>query len=362
MNKPQTSGIDKNLLAEIAIQPEGQGRSASYILNDHENLCASSLVDGLELLPIAEALDKYPWVRENYFHEPETLKNKGARLEGFFLRVKRGTRIQLPSQAAICMSGTIGQQRVHNIIILEEASSLEFIAGCASAQSLIEGEHEATTETYIGKGASFTSTMVHRWGLGVRVLPHDTTTIEEGGRYVNNYVTLSPAGFIESNPLTYLNGPGASAKFSSVIFGRAGSSAFLGGDIHLNAEGTSAELNHRAVCAGGKVIQRGLLIGRKKCQAHVDCAGMLIDAGEEGYIESVPGLRSYHADARMSHEASIGKIAPRQVQYLMAQGLDEREAISMIVRGFLDNDIKGLGEELDKMINEITELAGHSEE
>jgi Fe-S cluster assembly scaffold protein SufB len=63
----------------------------------------------------------------------------------------------------------------------------------------------------------------------------------------------------------------------------------------------------------------------------------------------------------MSHEASIGKIAPRQVQYLMARGMEEREAVSMIIRGFLDADIKGLGSGLDKRISEIAELAGHGE-
>lgn len=88
---------------------------------------------------------------------------------------------------------------------------------------------------------------------------------------------------------------------------------------------------------------------------------MLITPGSDGYIESIPGLRSHHEEAHMSHEASIGKIAPQQVQYLMAHGLEEREAISMIVRGFLDADIHGLGPELDRRISEIAELAGHGE-
>ena len=45
----------------------------------------------------------------------------------------------------------------------------------------------------------------------------------------------------------------------------------------------------------------------------------------------------------------------------MAHGMEEREAVSMIVRGFLDADIKGLGPELDRRIIEIAELAGHGE-
>jgi Fe-S cluster assembly scaffold protein SufB len=89
---------------------------------------------------------------------------------------------------------------------------------------------------------------------------------------------------------------------------------------------------------------------------------MVVSPKDDGFIESIPGLRSLHPEARMSHEASIGKIAPRQVEYLMSRGMEEREAISMIIRGFLDADIEGLGPELDARIAEIAELAGHGEE
>ncbi len=217
-------------------------------------------------------------------------------------------------------------------------------------------------ENYIGKCAEFTHTMVHSRGPDMRVLPNSKTTVEEGGRYISNYMSLRPGRSIESSPVTYLNGPGASAKYCSIILGSAGSDITLSGDVYLNAPETGAEVAYPAVCTGGKIIQKGLLIGNEECHAHVDWAGMLIDAGQEGFIESIPGLRSLHPGAHVSHEASIGKIAPHQVQYLMAQGLEEREAISMIIRGFLDSGIRGLGDELEKRIEEIAELAVHGEE
>jgi Fe-S cluster assembly scaffold protein SufB len=58
----------------------------------------------------------------------------------------------------------------------------------------------------------------------------------------------------------------------------------------------------------------------------------------------------------MSHEAAVGKIDQREIEYLMARGLDEDEAVSTIVRGFLNVDIDGLPEnlkhKLDKTIAE----------
>jgi len=203
--------------------------------------------------------------------------------------------------------------------------------------------------------------MVHSWGPEVQVRPRAATAVDDHGRFVSNYVSLRPALTIESNPKTYLNGTGASAKYLTVILGSKGSTIDTGGEVFLNGEDTGAELAHRGVCTGGLIHQRGFLVGNNRCRAHVDCAGMLLDTGEGGFIESVPGLKTYHAEAQMSHEASVGKIAPEQVEYLQSRGMEEREAISMIIRGFLDADIEGLGAELDARIGEIVELAGHGE-
>jgi Fe-S cluster assembly scaffold protein SufB len=51
--------------------------------------------------------------------------------------------------------------------------------------------------------------------------------------------------------------------------------------------------------------------------------------------------------------------SPQNKSSTYKRGEWEREAISMIIRGFLDADIKGLGSELDNRIADITELAGH---
>lgn len=360
---------DKKNLAEVAVFPEAENRSGTYILKDYSNICSYSQFDGIELLPIAEALKKYHWLKEKYywgllsredasFSEIDGFSEKPF---GYFLKVRKGENVKLPAQAALYMSDSIGRQVLHNVVILEEDAKLTLITGCVSHHGLYNGEHIAVSETYIGKNAEFTQTMIHSWGPNIDVFPHSATAVEAGGVYVSNYVSLRPAGRIESNPVTYLNGAGSSAKYFSVILGSENSTVTLGGDVYLNGEKTSAEIAHRAVCTGGRIVQQGLLIGKAECKAHVDCSGMLITPGADGYIQSIPGLQSHHPDAHMSHEASIGKIAPQQVQYLMARGMEEREAISMIIRGFLDADISGLGSELDARISEMAELAGHGE-
>ncbi|MBN1264965.1 MAG: SufD family Fe-S cluster assembly protein [Anaerolineales bacterium] len=361
--------MDADSLAEVGVFLDPSKRSATYVLRNNHLLSLQSEEEGLELLSISEALQKYPSLLEKYYFSAvpantNDITRKAAALEtpeGFFLRVREGAKVELPCQAGLYIQESGLSQLVHNVIILEDNAELQLITGCVSHQQVLKGVHHAITEQYIGRNASLTSNMVHSWGPEVTVRPHAGTVVDEDGIFVNNYISLRPAGDIISNPNTWLNGKGAAARYQTVILGSERSKIVSGGNVYLNAEGTSAELAHRGVSTGGVLLQQGLLVGNAPCRGHVDCAGMLLDTDGEGYVESTPGIRALHPLAILSHEASIGKISPEQVEYLQSRGIEEREAISMIIRGFLDADIEGLGQELDARIGEIAELAGHGE-
>ena len=361
--------VDATALANVGVTVEENKRSATYVLRDYLPLCVQTYLEGLEMMPIAQALEQYEWLRERYYWrlispdaDQVTAEVAAESVpQGYFIWVKEGTKISRPAQAGLYMSHAGLSQKIHNVVILEADTELNLITGCTTGHQVMNGIHLAVNEMYIGKNATFTNTMVHSWGPDVHVFPRAATEVGDHGRFISNYVSLRPAQSIESNPKTYLNGRGATAKYLTVILGSKGSTIDTGGEVYLNGEDTGAELAHRGVCTGGLMYQRGFLVGNNRCRAHVDCAGMLLDAGEGGFIESVPGLKTFHPEAQMSHEASVGKIAPAQVEYLQSRGMEEREAVSMIIRGFLDADIEGLGTELDARIGEIVELAGHGE-
>lgn len=362
------SPADREALAGAGMNPTGEGRSGTFIMRELVPLCAAAQDDRIELLPIDLALQLYPEVRERCFFQavPADLDEVTARCaaqepHGYFIRVRSGARVTLPCQAALYMPSEGSTQVVHNVIVVEDDAEVQVVTGCLTGHGVETAMHLAVDEQYVGKNARLINTMVHSWGPEVVVQPRSGAVVEAGGRYESNYVSLRPPKSIHSDPQIWLRGEGASARLLTVILGSAGSIIETGGDVHLDADGTGAELVHRGVCTGGRMIQRGLLIGNAACRAHVDCAGMLVSAESGGEIESVPGLKALHPEARLSHEASIGKIAPEQVEYLQARGMDEGEAISMLIRGFLGRDVAGLGPELDARIAEIAQLAGHGE-
>jgi Fe-S cluster assembly scaffold protein SufB len=60
----------------------------------------------------------------------------------------------------------------------------------------------------------------------------------------------------------------------------------------------------------------------------------------------------------MSHEASIGKIAPEEVEYLMSRGMRSGRRSPCLSGDFWAPTSAGLGAELDARIAEIVEIAG----
>ena len=74
-------------------------------------------------------------------------------------------------------------------------------------------------------------------------------------------------------------------------------------------------------------------------------------------MHAVPELTGKTEGVEMSHEASVGKIAQDEILYLMSRGLSEDEAVSAIVRGFLNVDIPDLPAELKAEIDHAIELS-----
>ena len=88
-------------------------------------------------------------------------------------------------------------------------------------------------------------------------------------------------------------------------------------------------------------------------KAHLECRGLILSP--MGTIYAVPELEGRVAGVEMAHEAAVGRIAAEEIEYLMARGLDEDEAVSAIVRGVSRVKIEGLPPALEEIDQTILE-------
>ncbi len=202
----------------------------------------------------------------------------------------------------------------------------------------------------MGKGGKLTFTMIHNWGDSTTVRPRSAGVVEAGGVFQNNYILLKSVGSLQSYPRIDLNGEGAVATFNSVIVTPTGSYVDSGSAIHLNAPHTRGEIISRTLTTGGTIINRGFIgASATPVKGHLECKGLIVGGGR---VHAIPELDSCRDGVELSHEAAVGKIAQEEIEYLMARGLDEDEATSTIVRGFLNVDIMGLPAPLKKAMDE----------
>lgn len=350
-------------MINVGISSDDTGKAGTFMfIGNSLSHCSNKVQEGLEMITTQEALAKYDWAKDYIWNAVKPDKDKYTAKtyledsDGYFIWVKPGYHIKDPVQTCMLIRKKKSVQNVHNIIIVDEGASLELLTGCTTDTHANDALHIGVSEIYVKKNASVTFSMIHNWGKDTAVRPRTAAILEEGASYVNNYVILEPVGTLQSNPVAYLNGRGATCKFNTICVAQKGSDIDSGGVVVLNAPETSAELMSRSITKGGRMIARGRLVGNADgAKAHLECRSIVLEDG--GLTLAIPELESTVADVEMTHEAAVGKIARDQIEYLMSRGLTEDDAVSMIVRGFLVGGIRGLPEHLEREINETIEKA-----
>ena len=347
---------DLEKISSAGIDISEKTRSASFLQEDGEVILTKSLLKGVEILNREEALNRYPEVRKYYGKAFKTLDRDFPKdtEKGYFIRVKKGTVVQLPVQACLFLKKKRFEQKVHNIIIVEEGAKAYLITGCASSKSAEESFHLGVSEFFVHKGGYLNFTMIHSWRKDISVKPISIALVEEGATFVSNYICLHAVKEVSMYPTAVLLGKNARASFNSLILSHLGSFQDIGSRVVFREGNTSAEIISRAVSAGGRIIARGHLKSEaKNVKAHLECRGLIIS--QEGTIHAIPELETDYRDVELSHEAAIGKISREEIEYLCARGFSREQAQAIIIRGFMDVEILALPEILKNEIKQLEE-------
>lgn len=352
---------DQNQLEMAGVITDLSKRSASYLQMDQSSVHCQSTNDDVEIMDIKDALEKYDGLKEYFWTLVDKEKDEYTREAhdnlhgGYFIRVKAGAKVEDPIQSCLMLKAESVGQNVHNIVIIEEGAEAHIITGCSVAHGTKAGAHLGISEFFVKKDASLTFTMVHNWGQDVAVRPRSAGVVEEGGKFLSNYVLLQPVKDLQMYPTITMNGENSIARFNSVVVAPEGSHLDMGNRVVMNAPNTRCEIIARTIAAGGTIINRGHIgAHHTPSKGHLECQGLILGNGR---IWAIPELDGSLEGVELSHEASVGKIAQDEIEYLMARGMDEDEATATIVRGFLNTDIMGLPEKLNKAIDkQIEEL------
>lgn len=309
-------------------------------------------------------LREYPELFEEYFGTViPSGDNKFSALNtavwsgGSFIYVPKGVHVDIPLQAYFRINTENMGQFERTLIIVDEDAYVHYVEGCTAPIYKTDSLHSAVVEIVVKKGGRCRYTTIQNWSNNVYNLVTKRTKCEEGATMewvdgnIGSKVTMK-------YPAVWMTGPHAKGEVLSVAFAGEGQFQDTGAKMKHLAPYTSSNIVSKSVArSGGRAAYRGLVevhANAHHCASNVECDALLVDSISRSDTYPYNDIRNDHVT--LGHEATVSQVSEDQLFYLMSRGIEEEEAMAMIVRGFVEPIAKELPMEYALELNRLIEL------
>lgn len=251
------------------------------------------------------------------------------------MTIKKGYKIPLPVHLCFGLIPEDGLQEINMNFVAEEDSAVELIAHCTFPNA-VKIIHRMDAQMHIGKNASLKYIETHFHGPhgGIQVVPRAHIKIEEGGSYCTNFSLVSGrVGYLEFDYSVDAEKDSV-CEMVTKVYGKKDDKIKVIEKVSLNGENARSVIKSRlAITDNAESEFRGITEGHApRARGHVDCMEVIQGNAK---AEAIPIVRVDNPLAKVTHEAAIGCVDKKEVETLMARGLEEDDAIDTIVKGML---------------------------
>ena len=309
-------------------------------------------------------LREYPELFEEYFgtvipagDNKFSALNTAVWSGGSFIYVPKGVHVDIPLQAYFRINTENMGQFERTLIIVDEDAYVHYVEGCTAPIYKTDSLHSAVVEIVVKKGGRCRYTTIQNWSNNVYNLVTKRTKCEEGATMewvdgnIGSKVTMK-------YPAVWMTGPYAKGEVLSVAFAGEGQFQDTGAKMVHMAPHTSSNIVSKSVArGGGRAAYRGLVQVNKDAHhsaSNVECDALLVDSISRSDTYPYNDIRNDHVS--LGHEATVSQVSEDQLFYLMSRGIEEDEAMAMIVRGFVEPIAKELPMEYALELNRLIEL------
>lgn len=257
---------------------------------------------------------------------------------GLFLYVPKGVKISEPLQSLFWNAGENSGVFSHHIIWLEEDTEATFIQEFASDESDPQTQfHAGILEVFVGEGSNLKLVELQSWGRGVWNIMHEKVSVQKDASLTWIFGSLG-SRLTKSFSSIDLAGTGATAKVSGFYFADSNQHFDMDTEQNHNAIRTTSDLLYKgAVTESARSIWQGNIYvapGADGTDGYQSNRNLILSS--KSRADSIPGLEILADDVKCTHGATVGKVDPEQIFYLRSRGLNEIEAIHLIVEGFFE--------------------------
>ncbi len=313
---------------------------------------------GVIFCPISEAIRDHADIVKKYIGSVVPISdnyyaslNSAVFSDGSFVYIPKGVKCPIELSSYFRINATKTGQFERTLIIAEEGSEVSYLEGCTAPQRDENQLHAAVVEIIVHKNAKVKYATVQNW------YPGDKNG--KGGIY--NFVTKRGLCKGENSKLSWtqvetgsaitwkypsviLRGDNSVGEFNSIAVTNNYQQADTGTKMIHIGKNTRSSILSKGIAAGkssntyrGLVRMTPLATGAKN---YSRCDSLLI--GSKCAAHTFPYIEASTPTARIEHEATTSKISDDQMFYCNQRGLDQDNAVTMIINGYCKEVLKQL--------------------
>ncbi|MCV9389100.1 Fe-S cluster assembly protein SufB [Reichenbachiella ulvae] len=278
-------------------------------------------------------------VSDNYF----SALNSAVFSDGSFCYIPKGVRCPMELSTYFRINAANTGQFERTLIVAEEGSYVSYLEGCTAPQRDENQLHAAVVEIIANRDAEVKYSTVQNW------FPGDKNG--KGGIY--NFVTKRGICAGDNSKISWTQvetGSAVTWKYPSCILkGDNSVGEFYSVAVTNNYQqaDTGTKMIHIGKNTKSRIVSKGISAGKsqnsyrgqvqvmkraEKARNFSQCDSLLI--GDQCGAHTFPYIDIENSTAQVEHEATTSKIGEDQIFYCTQRGIDEENAVALIVNGY----------------------------
>lgn len=328
---------------------------------------------GIIFCSISEAIQKHPDLvqkylgsvvppGDNYF----AALNSAVFSDGSFVYVPKGVRCPMELSTYFRINAANTGQFERTLIIADEGAYVSYLEGCTAPIRDENQLHAAVVELIAHKNSEIKYSTVQNW------YPGD----ENGKGGIYNFVTKRGLAEGENSKISWTQVETGSAitwKYPSVVLmGDNTEGEFYSVALTNNYQqaDTGTKMTHVGKNTRSRIVSKGISAGKSNnsyrglvkvhkgatnARNFSQCDSLLI--GDQCGAHTFPYLEVNDNSAQIEHEATTSKIGEDQIFYLKQRGIDEEDAIALVINGYCKEVFRELPMEFAVEAQKLLEIS-----
>ena len=277
---------------------------------------------------------------------------------GVFVYVPKNVVVEDPIQYVVLHDDDNASFFNHVIIVTEESAEVTYVENYLSTASGEGNQLNIVSEVIAGANSNITYGSVDYLDKGFtgHIIRRGTTAADAS---INWALGLMNEGSQIIDNTTNLIGDRSTSELKSVVIGTGDQKINLTSKIVQYGKETNGYiLKHGVMRENASSVFNGIGYikhGGTKSIANQESRVLMLSENARG--DANPILLIDEDDVEAGHAASVGRVDPEQLYYLMSRGISQKEAERLVIHGFLDPVVRELPiEDVKRQLREVIEL------